>query len=65
MKYLITPRETDVVIEANSPQEAMETFALTMDLDMNTYFKPVGLGTEKSGGNEDAILENCEHCYVY
>lgn len=42
-KYYIIPHSMIPVyeIEANSPEEAMEGFALEMDLDMNAYFKVV------------------------
>lgn len=42
-KYYIIPHSLTPVfeIEANSPEEAMEEFAIQMDLDMNAYFKAV------------------------
>ena len=42
MKFNIIPNSSCASeIEANSAEEAMEQFALGMDMDMNAYFKAV------------------------
>ena len=42
-KYKIIPREDDefAVVEACNEAQAMEAFALSMDFDLNVYFKAV------------------------
>lgn len=42
MTYYIIPREEIAMeLNANNADEAMETFAIKMDLNMNTYFRAV------------------------
>lgn len=41
MIYKIVPRDFEFEIEADSPEDAMEKFAATMETDMNIYAEAV------------------------
>lgn len=46
-RFEIKPKDTADVIEAKNAGEAMERFAMSMDMDMNRYFKAVPEGDFK------------------
>ncbi len=46
--FKIVPiNDITTVISESSAEEAMDTFAIRMDTDMNTYFKPVEITKEE------------------
>jgi len=52
MKYKIIPiDEVAMRLEAGSAEDAMEAFAMNMDMDMSKYFKAIPLDPDRRCGN--------------